>query len=161
MYIGLHVKYLLLLSDFNGTWIFSKYFRKIFKYQISWKAVQWEHSCSMRTNKQSDKTTLIVVFRKFAKAPEDSACWTHIDPLKLFMTSERTHILDRQRWTLHSHWHWQSFQPLRWLWKLDFSFVTPCSLLRIHEVPGSSDTLTPTFKPNTRRTQISLREKSV
>jgi len=28
MYIGLHVKYPLFLSDFNDTWIFSTYFRK-------------------------------------------------------------------------------------------------------------------------------------
>jgi uncharacterized protein YozE (UPF0346 family) len=35
MYIGLHVKYLLILSDFNETWIFSTDFLKIFKCQIS------------------------------------------------------------------------------------------------------------------------------
>jgi len=43
VYIGLHVKYPLFLSDFNGTLFFSI----IIKYQISWKSVQWEPSCSM------------------------------------------------------------------------------------------------------------------
>ena len=33
MYIGLHVKYRLLLLDFNETWIFSIYFRVNLKYQ--------------------------------------------------------------------------------------------------------------------------------
>ena len=40
MYIGLHVKYRLLLSDSNKSWIFSTNGRNIVRYQISWKSVQ-------------------------------------------------------------------------------------------------------------------------
>jgi hypothetical protein len=66
MYIGLHVKYPLFLSDFNETRIFVKDFRKILKYQISCKALQWEPSCSIRTR----MTRLTVAFRNFVKAPK-------------------------------------------------------------------------------------------
>jgi hypothetical protein len=70
MYIGLHVKYPLFLSDFSETWIFSTDFRKIFKCQVSWKSVQWEPSCSMQTDGRKDMKNLIVVFRNVANAPE-------------------------------------------------------------------------------------------
>jgi len=54
MYAGLHVKFPLFLSDFNETWIFMTVFRKIAKYQISWKSIQWEPS-SMWTGGWMDR----------------------------------------------------------------------------------------------------------
>ena len=52
MYIGLHVKYRLLLSDFNGTWILWTDFRNIFKFKISWKSVLWKLNCYIRTDRR-------------------------------------------------------------------------------------------------------------
>ena len=73
MCIGLHVKYPLLLSDFNGTWIFWKDFRNTLRYQISWISVQWQPSFSRRT----DMTNRVAAFRRFANAPKNSELhWT-------------------------------------------------------------------------------------
>jgi hypothetical protein len=57
MYVGLHVKYLLFMQDFNETWIFSTEFQRILKCQTPWKFVQWEPSCSTdgRTDRRTDR----------------------------------------------------------------------------------------------------------
>jgi len=39
--------------NLNDNWIFSAVVQKIREYQISWKSLQWEPSCSMRTDKQT------------------------------------------------------------------------------------------------------------
>jgi hypothetical protein len=44
------VKYPSFLSDFNENWVFSTYFGKILICQISRQSIQWEPSCSMRTD---------------------------------------------------------------------------------------------------------------
>jgi hypothetical protein len=44
-----------LLSEFSQSWIFSTDFRKILRYQISWKSVQWKLSCSMLADGQADR----------------------------------------------------------------------------------------------------------
>ena len=71
MYIGVHVRYPLFLSDFHETWIFSTDFRKILKYQILCISAQWEPSyADGRTERRTDTTKLIVTFRNFAKEPK-------------------------------------------------------------------------------------------
>jgi len=62
------------LTDFNETWIFATEVRKSLKYEISWKSVQWEQSCSRRTNRQTDMKNLIVAFRNFSKAHTNHCC---------------------------------------------------------------------------------------
>jgi hypothetical protein len=57
MYIGFYIKYPLFLSDYNESWIFSTDFRKIIKYQISWKSLYLESTSSMRTDGWADRQT--------------------------------------------------------------------------------------------------------
>ena len=56
-----HVKYPLILTDFNETLNLSTDFWKKLKYQISSKSVQWQLNCSMptggRTDRQTDRQT--------------------------------------------------------------------------------------------------------
>jgi len=73
MYIGLRVKYPLFLSECNEAWIRSTEFQKVHKRQISWKSVQWEPSRSMRTEKRTGTTMLILASCNFANAPKNKA----------------------------------------------------------------------------------------
>jgi hypothetical protein len=71
MYTGLHVKQPVFLSDFNETCIFSTGFQKMLKNKISWKSVQWEPSCPMQMNGQTDMMKIMVIFHNFANTPKN------------------------------------------------------------------------------------------
>ena len=77
--IVVYVTYPLFLSDFNATWTSLTDIRKILRYQISWKTVQWKSTCSMwtdgRTNRRTDITKLIVPFHNFSNAPKNWCTW--------------------------------------------------------------------------------------
>jgi hypothetical protein len=75
MYIGLHVKYPLVLLIFNQTWIFFTDFRNILKYQTSCISVQWEPSCSMRTYRHDEAFWNFLKEHKSAFIPT-IATWT-------------------------------------------------------------------------------------
>ena len=60
-----------ILQDFNETLIFSTDFRKILRYQISQISVQWEPSCTTRTDGLTDVAKLIVVLCSFANPPKN------------------------------------------------------------------------------------------
>jgi hypothetical protein len=44
-----------ILVRFNKKWIVYKHFRRVLEYQISWKSVQWEQRCSMRSYRRAEK----------------------------------------------------------------------------------------------------------
>jgi len=55
MCIGLHVKHPLFLSDFNATWIFSTYFRKIFQCLHEYPSSGSRALPCGRTDRQTDR----------------------------------------------------------------------------------------------------------
>ena len=69
MFTGIHVRHPIFLPDFNETWVVSTDLRKILKYKISRKSVQWVPSFSMLTDGHTALWKLIVAFRNFSNAP--------------------------------------------------------------------------------------------
>jgi len=63
MYIGLRVKYRLFFSQFNEIESSRQIFEKHSNTKFHEKSVQWEPSCSIRTDGRTYKTKLIVTFR--------------------------------------------------------------------------------------------------
>jgi len=97
MCAGLLVKYPLFLWDFNVIGSFSTDFRKIFKYQISWKSVHRKalFYTDRKTDALTDMTKLIVAFHDFANAPKNCCLQDVVQDLHLFVgTNSRYHTLE-------------------------------------------------------------------
>ena len=78
IYIGLHVKYLLCLSDVNETWIFSTVFRKIPKYKFHEISSSGSRDVPcQRADGRTDMTKVIFAIRNFANALK--TCWLFRD----------------------------------------------------------------------------------
>jgi len=72
------------------------------KYEVSWKSVHWEPSCSMRTDRQANTTKLIVAFRSFVNALKK---WTQLsvcNKCSLFLNrSRRVRKIEKSDYELH------------------------------------------------------------
>jgi hypothetical protein len=107
MYTSLHAKYPILLSNFNEKGIFSTDFRKIPKYQISWKFVQWLQSCSMRTDRLDEAKSLFTVLRIRLRSRQGSRNFVKIDEVKSTLYSGRKLIS-----TLDFQIYWSIWEKL-------------------------------------------------
>jgi hypothetical protein len=99
--IGLHEnmywsswKLYLTLSYCNETWNFWTDFQKILTYKVLRKSVQWEPSCSMRTDRRTDMAKLIVAFLNFVNAPKK--CYRTVEHPR--MVKRLLHICRNFEW---------------------------------------------------------------
>jgi hypothetical protein len=106
LYVGLHVKYQLFLSDFNERGIFLADLRRIIKYLVLSEPTCWEQSVTCgQIDGQTDMTKLIIGFRNFANALKKEAvrqtviivktchlCQLHIKFFPIFSCQSWLHV---------------------------------------------------------------------
>ena len=79
-------------------WIltFSRGFRNTLNFQISWKSVQREPSCSVRADRRTGMTNVRVAFRNFTQSPENEVTFEqNVSDREALMTNC---IVYRERW---------------------------------------------------------------
>jgi hypothetical protein len=72
---GSHVKYLLILSDFNENANVTTNFNKNSECEVLQKSVQWESLCSTWTDRRTNMTRLVVVFYNCTELMEQNLSW--------------------------------------------------------------------------------------
>jgi len=72
MYISLFIKYPLFLSYFSKTWTVSTDLRRKSKFKISYKSIQWQPNCFVRSDRQTlrSQQPLLPVLRTRLKKPQ-------------------------------------------------------------------------------------------
>jgi len=99
----------------------SFFFRKILRYKISWKSVQWEPSRSIRTDGRTDMKKPIIAFRSFANAAENVVDSVH---KTLFLLRELTLLSVRVTIVAMEKQEYVPFSgAFAKLWKATISFV--------------------------------------
>ena len=120
MCVGFHVKYLLLLSDFNENWTFSTDFStniqisNLIKIRSIW--AEMAHA-----DGRTDMTKLMLVFRNFANASKN-ASFTHIHiyfiqnfGISMKMVRYAVVILELCRGRQNIESHWSGYRTRSWL----------------------------------------------
>jgi hypothetical protein len=108
MYIGLHVKCPLFLSDFSKTWNFSTDFREILLLQILLKSVQWNSNYSIRRDRHVTK--LIIAFCNFANAHKKG-----IGPSAITKQHLLTYSMEQSpSWEAKMSWATQEIPRILW-----------------------------------------------
>ena len=98
MYIGFHADYPLFLSDFNGGWIFSMDFRKIFKYKLPWNKVFQEDG---RTDRHTDMATLTIASRDFANGPKNCNLKYVLNNSKITVFRKWEKLKTNEKWRMN------------------------------------------------------------
>jgi hypothetical protein len=136
--------------NFNETCIFSIDFRKILKYQLSGKSVQWGQSCCMRSEGWTDTAKLTLDFRNFCERAQK-----HTYPFTVIDT-----CLDLNLWSIHTKGRTAILQHMCILQNLAPSLLFSSYFLQIpHGL--AIKTLTDTSATNSRTNiSVTIRPKS-
>jgi hypothetical protein len=173
IYVRLHVDYLILLSDFNETWIFSTNCRKYWNVKLHENLSSGSRvSPRGRTDGQWDTTKLIVVFRNFVDVTKNheftrpGACMGYVAHCEVFLNkvesvSDFFHVWYRTNHALIARWwvtgpltcciSWLRNATQRTLILLGLQWSIYCDVIEFSFFVCDVEDNLPTWRPSTCR----------